>query len=491
MMPDRYDGPQTIDDLIFPTSDRDDLSGPPQSIEAEQALLGALMVYPASYWRICDRLSAEHFYEPTHGLIYNEISARLAAGKSASAVIVASALTSQIPDEIGGGTYLARLAGAATTTLNVPDYAEVIREMYVRRAMTDAAYEAISACRDASLESKAADIVARLETRIHEAVSDDLSRRSGAMIRDIAARIMEQAREAAQNGRARGISSGLKAFDHANGLMMPGDLIVIGGATSAGKTALAQQILWNAARHFTCDADGRRTEGARCLAFSMEMTGEQYTGRHLSQISGLATERIEGEVLTEDELDRLALAADQIGEIPLRIEDARGLTCERIRSICRRHQHTRGLDLVLIDHLGFIAKPERRMPQLEALEANVSGVKALALELGCPVILISHLNRGLWARDDKRPQLADLHGSSAIEKDADVVAFIHREEYWLRKAQPDVHAKEYTDWAEALQAVKGKAEIINGKRRRGRAGQIMTCAFDEGATRFYDMGRTM
>lgn len=460
------------------------------ALEAEQTLLGALMVYQNSYWRVCDRLSAEHFFDPLHGLIYNEIGARLAAGKGVSAVVVGNTLGSKIPEEIGGSGYLARLAGSATTPFNVPDYAEIIREMYIRRSLTDAASEAIEACRDVSVESKAADIVSRLEARIHETVADDQTRRTGATISDIALRVATHAMEAAERGRPRGISSGLRAFDEANGLMMPGDLIVIGGATSAGKTALAQQILWNAARNFMCDADGKRIEGARCLAFSMEMTGEQYTARHLSQISGLPSERIEGDVLTEAELADLRGAAESIGDMPLRIEDARGLTAERMRSICRRHQHTKGLDLVLIDHLGFIAKPERRMPQLEALEANVGATKALALELGCPVILISHLNRGLWARDDKRPQLADLHGSSAIEKDADVVCFIHREEYWLRREQPDVSDKTaYVEWGDALQAVKGKAEIINGKRRRGRAAQVTACAFDEQATRFYDFGR--
>lgn len=478
-----------MNDLAFRSEDETSDRASFMAIEAEQALLGALFVHPAMYWRVCDRLSAEHFFDATHGLIYQEIGARLSAKQGVSPIVVAKTLESKLPQEIGGGQYIVRLASAATTALNIPDYAEVIREMYIRRALTDAAYDAIDACRDVSAESRTADIVAHLESQIHEAVSEEQTRRTGASIRDIALRVVGEAEHAAEVGRPRGISSGLMAFDNANGLMMPGDLIVIGGATSAGKTALAQQILWNASGRFACDGDGKRISGARCAAFSMEMSGDQYTTRHLSQLCGIPTERIEGDILTPQEQARLRDASEQIGDIPLWIEDARGLSVERIRSMCRRHQHTRGLDLVLVDHLGFVAKPDKRTAQLEALEANVSALKGLALELMCPIILISHLNRGIWGRDDKRPQLSDLHGSSAIEKDADTVCFVHREEYWLKKGQPDVGSPQYAEWAEAYQAVRGKAEIINGKRRRGRANLTEMCAFHDEATRFYDLTR--
>jgi replicative DNA helicase len=458
------------------------------AIEVEQSFLGALLLTPTLYWKICDRLMPEHFFDGLHASIYREMAAKIVAGQNPSPNTLAVALGPQL-QEVGGATYLIRLLSAAPSASAATDHAETIRELSMRRELRQISQEAGDACLDMQAAVKTADIVSSMEAAIHEVINRGGQNRHGMTALDAARQVVEVAEQARETGRQRGISSGLQAFDRANGLAMPGDLIVIGGATSMGKTALAQQIVWNAANAFTADTHGRRETGARVVAFSMEMTGHQYITRHLGQLSGIPTERIEGEVLAPGEIALLNEAVERMGDLPLFIEDARGLTVERMRSICRRRQHTRGLDLVLIDHLHFIAKPDRRTPALEAIEANVAALKNLALELDCPVFLISHLNRGLWARDDKRPQLGDLHGASAIEKDADTVCFVHREEYWLRKVQPDANSPEYLEWADTLHVVQGKAEIINGKRRRGRANQTEFCAFHDQSTRFYDLAR--
>jgi replicative DNA helicase len=460
------------------------------AIDSEQSLIGALLVSPQVYWKVCDRISETHFYDPCHAMIFREISGRMMSGTGISVISLAKALENQIPESLGGSKYIVSLAGKAATTISVPICADTIREMAIRRELTRAATDAMDACRDLSVENKVETIASNLESHIHEALTENTSRQRGAAIEEVALRLVTSAEQAAENGRQRGISSGLDAFDAVNGLMMPGDLVVIGGATSMGKTALAQQIVWNAAMSYTGDQHGRRETGARVAVFSMEMTAEQYAARHMAQITGIQTERMEGQILTADECRRMRGGAEQFKRLPMWIEDQRGLTIDRMRSICRRYQHTHGLDMVLIDHLHFIAKADKRMQGLEAIEANVSGLKSMALEIDCPVLLISHLNRGLWARDDKRPQLADLHGASAIEKDADAVCFIHREEYWLKRNEPHVgDGSDYADWEAAMRAVSGKAEIINGKRRRGRAGETGLCAFDAASTRFYDLAR--
>lgn len=457
------------------------------AIEVEQAFLGTLLCSPNIYWRICDKLNAEHFYDGLHARIYQEMAAKILAGQKPSPNTLAIALGASL-DEVGGPSYLVRLAGAGFNALAAVDHAETIRELSIRRELRMIAREASDACLDMQASVKTADLVSGLEASIHEVVSRGGQAQASKTALDATGQIIEAARLARETGLQRGISSGLRAFDIANGKMMPGDLVVIAGATSMGKTALSQQIAWNAANNFSADKSGKRETGARVLAFSMEMTALQYMGRHIAQMSGVSTDRIEGEVLNDDEMRRIEDAHSRMGDVPLTIEDARGLTVERMRSICRRQQHTRGLDLVLVDHLGFIAKPDKRTQTLEALEANVAALKGLALELDCPVILISHLNRGLWNRDDKRPQLSDLHGASAIEKDADTVCFVHREEYWLNKNKPEEHSKEWLGWESAMQACQGKAEIINGKRRRGRANQTEVCNFDAAKTQFYDLG---
>lgn len=473
--------------MNFPERDNQESNIALAAIDAEAAVIGCIFSNEKAYWKVCDRISAEHFYEPVHAMIYHEISSRLSAGHGASPVVIGNALRESLPAELGGTAYLARLAGAATTVYNVVPYAKTIRDLYIRRTIMEAANEALEGCRNASIENPTLGVVAKLESQIHDAVKENGGRGEVVSMSDMAARVIATVEKTIETGKPQGISTGLKSFDEANGPLMPSDLIVISGSTSMGKTALAQQIIWNTARNFLLDQDGKRQSGARSLVFSMEMSGEQYTTRHLAQLSGIRTDRIEGEVLSDGEYVRLRDAAEVMRDLPIQIEDARGLNVDRMRSIARRHQHTHGLDVMLVDHLGFVAAPDRRTTKLDALEGNVAALKGMAHELNCPIILISHLNRGIWNRDDKRPQLSDLHGASAIEKDADVVAFVHREEYWLRKNEPAPHTSEWLEWEAMLRLVEGKAEIINGKRRRGRANQTRLCGFDGQSTKFYDL----
>lgn len=460
----------------------------PINIEAEQAILGCfLMGSDRAIDDVSDFLRPEHFAEPLHKMIYEAVLAKHARGETVSPVTLKDSFAWLDEDEDykrTGTAYLARLAGAATASRNARSYGRAVYDLALRRGLIEVSRELEDDAFAATVDITPRQLVERAETRLME-ITGDLAQTQTISLMVAAQRVAQTAKDVAEGRIARGIYSGLNAFDAANGPMMPGDLIVIGGATSAGKTSLAQQILWNAARSYQALDDGRRFSGARCLALSMEMSAEQYVTRHLAQLTGLSTENIEMGRLSSDERDALDRAVAKLEGLPLYIEDGRGQTVERIRSMVRRHKRKYGLDLMLIDHLGFVAKAERRMNGLEALETNVSAIKGLALELDLPVILISHLNRGLWSRDDKRPQLADLHGSSAIEKDADVVCFVHREEYWLDRQKPDGSDQaEYNKWIESKADVSGKAEIINAKRRRGRAAQTFFCNFDAERTTF-------
>lgn len=463
----------------------------PLNIEAEQAILGCfLMGNDRAIDEVSEFLRPEHFYEPLHGLIYEAVLAKHARGESISPVTLKDSFAWLDEDENYrelGTAYLARLSGAATTSINARDYGRTVYDLALRRGLIEVARQVEDEAFAAPVDTTPRQMVEKAETRLME-MTGDLAQMQTISILTAAQRVAQTAKDAAEGRVARGIYSGLNAFDAANGPMMPGDLVVIGGATSAGKTSLAQQILWNASHSYRALEDGKRLSGARCVAISMEMSAEQYVTRHLAQLTGFSTENIEMGRLSKDEQEALERAVTKLERLPLYIEDGRGLTVERIRSKARRHKRKHGLDLMLIDHLGFVAKAERRMNGLEAMETNVSAIKSLALELELPIILISHLNRGLWSRDDKRPQLADLHGSSAIEKDADVVCFVHREEYWLDRQKPDGSNKqEYEKWVESKADASGKAEIINAKRRRGRAAQTFFCGFDAERTTFRNL----
>ena len=462
----------------------------PNNIEAEQTLLGSILVHSeAALDEVASIVEPDDFYEPLHAEIFNAIVTKFHRGESATLMSIKPHLAFLDEQEeykaIGGTKYLAMLCSHAAGFVSVREYAKAVKDASMRRGLALLGNEISEKAFDAPVDVTPAEIVEELEDELTRlaTVSD---RAEPASAVSAAMQVASDAR-AVTEGRAppKGIESGLWAFDAANGLMMPTDLIVIGGSTSMGKTALVQQLLWNAAKTFRGGDNGERLFGARCVAFSMEMSKEQYVTRHLSQVSDLDSEKIEKGDLTPSEMDDLERAAFSMDGLPLWIEDGRGMKASRIRSICRRQKRKHGLDLVLIDHLGFIAAPFPRMGSVEAKEHNVSAMKTLAMELKCPVLLISHLNRGLWARDDKRPQLSDLHGASAIEKDADVVSFVHRDSYYLDKQKPDdQNSPEYIEWADLYQKVKGKAEIINAKRRRGRAGQSYTCLFNEERTTF-------
>jgi len=468
----------------------------PNNIEAEQTLLGSLLMHSdAALDDVASLLEPDDFYEPIHAEIYNAIITKFQRGEQSTLMSVKPHLAFMDSDddfkEIGGTKYLAKLCGMSGGFLSVRDYAKAVKDASMRRGLVLLSKEIESKAYDAPVEITPAEIVEELEGSITRLAS--LSDRSEPVSAVSVALEVVGGVRAVTEGRSppKGITSGLNAYDAANGPMMPGDLIVIGGATSMGKTALVQQLLWNAAKSFQANDDGERVSGARCAAFSMEMSKEQYITRHLAQVADLDSEAIERGNLSLEKLAALEQAAHSMEGLPLWIEDGRGLKTVRIRSTCRRHKRKHGLDLVLIDHLGFVASPHFRMSSVEAKEHNVAALKALAMELNCPVLLISHLNRGLWARDDKRPQLSDLHGASAIEKDADVVTFVHRDDYYLLKTKPeDLSGPEYLEWADLYEKVKGKAEIINAKRRRGRPGLSFTCLFNDERTTFSNIQNT-
>lgn len=465
----------------------------PHNDDAEQTLLGGLLMHSdAAFDEVAALLEPSDFYQTIHSEIFHTMLVRFQRGESTTVMSIKPHLAYMDEGDeystIGGTKYLAQLCGQAAGFSSIRDYAKAVKDASVRRGLVLLGSEMEDMAYNAPVDMTPSEIVEELEEQITKlGTSSDRSDPVSAV--SLGMQVSAQAR-AVSEGRApmRGIETGLQAFDAANGPLMPSDMIVLGGATSMGKTALAQQVLWNASLKYRGDDEGNRIEGARCLAFTQEMSGEQYITRHLSQVANIDSEKIELGTLTPDEATALDSAALKMEGMPLWIEDGRGMKANRIRSICRRHRRKHGLDMVLIDHLGFIAAPYPSMNPIETKEFNVSAIKSLAKELDCPIILISHLNRGLWARDDKRPQLSDLHGASAIEKDADVVVFVHREEYYLDKMKPEsIKGPEYEKWAESYQAAKGKAEIINGKRRRGRAGQTYVCLFDAERTTFKNM----
>lgn len=452
------------------------LREPPHNLPAEQAVLGAVMMNGDAWWQVAPLLEPEMFFEPLHGEIYDAMGRLMKTGKAPVPTLLAPMFeTHEALKAAGGKPYIARLAASAVSVIGCRDYAAAVREAWLRRIMIHISHELADGAHDL-LGPPPHELADAAEARLHRALNagpQEHLYRIGRAADDV----LERAAKAYEQGEPAGLDTGLKAVDSLIGRMQPGDMIVLGGATSQGKTALAQQIALHAAQG-----------GAGVAVFSLEMTAAEYTARHVAQLSGVPADRIEQGQFSESEYSKMNEARGELAKLPLIIAEAPRPKVSNMRATLRRLQRKHAIALVLIDHLHFVAFENPILGQIEGLAQVTRDIKALAKEAHVPVLLVSHLNRALSAREDKTPQLSDLHGSSAIEKDADVVFFIHRPEYWLKRCEPPEHELEArARYEELLARFAGKAQAVLAKRRRGQGVGRCEMHFDEAFTRFRDI----
>lgn len=446
---------------------------PVYDIETEQAVLGAILTRNENYDVVSDTLMAEHFYEHLHGRIYQTLAALIRMGRTASVSSISKAMASDDGlKSLGGKDYLTLLT-RRIISLPLPDLGKTIRELSTTRNLIRVAEDVIAAAKGGSTLTSE-QLIEHLEDQLHALTTGakvEYVRIASAVVADA----VIEAERAYQNPEAVGCSTGMKKLDDAMGLLAPSDLVVLGGATSAGKTAAAQQIAWSVAK-----------TGRRVLAFSLEMTDVQYMRRHLAQASGVPASLMEYGRVSEDQMNRIVAAERDFDGLPYGIDGSPRLSVSQIRSRVRRAHRKSPVSLVLVDHLRFIEPADPRAFERDQLQQITRDLKAMAKELDLCVLLVAHINRDNWKRENKRPQLSDLYGAAAIEQNADVVTFVHRPEYWLEKNQPDVtDAEAYGEWQLEMHKVKDLAEFVVAKRRRGPTGEAKV-KFDKTLTRFYD-----
>lgn len=443
----------------------------PQNLEAEQALLGAVLIDNKAFESVADFLRPEHFFEKIHGAIFEVITNLVSSGKTATPHTVKTFL----PDaDLGGLTvaqYLPRLTAAATTISNATDYGKIIRDCATRRHLITMAQRLMAEAYDMPVQQSPADLIEQMESQLSELQSSHVDS-SAVETGKLARKSLERSLDVMARKEATGIECGIHLVQELLGPMMPSDLIVVGGGTSMGKTSLCQQIIYNVAR-----------SNRPCLVFSIEMEPEHFNDRFLAYEADVSTEQIENGYLNMLEVEALEDAVKRMEKLPLKIVGIQDITVPKMLAEARKMQKAEGLAAILIDHLQFIQPTERFRSKEEEISSNVRQVKRMAKRLGVPVILISHLNRE-YAKETRRPTVNDLFGSGAIEKDADVVLLVHREERALAARQPDDSSKFFDEWAKQMQAAKGKAEVILGKRRRGKGYGKRTLEFNERTTTF-------
>src|SRR5215204_1908171 len=466
----------------------------PHNIEAEQALLGAILVNNEAFYRVSDFLEPGHFFEPLHQTIFDLGGSLIRAGKVATPVTMKTFLPADL--DIAGLTvsqYLARLAAEATTVINAADYGRTIYDLAVRRSLIVIGEDMVNVAFDAPVDFAPQEQIEDAERRLYEIAEKGhygggFQRFASALTTavDMAARAYQR------DGKLSGLATGLTDLDRMMGGLQPSDLVILAGRPGMGKTSLATNLAYNIARAWAGEVqpDGRMAtvNGGMVGFFSLEMSAEQLATRIISEQTEIPSYRIRRGEIDPSDFDRIVAVAREMEALPLFIDETGGLSIAQLAARARRLKRQRGLDLLVIDYLQLLGGSTRRAQEGRVQEVTeiTTGLKALAKELNVPVLALSQLSRQVENRDDKRPQLSDLRESGSIEQDADVVLFVFREEYYLKNREPRAGSEEHFKWQSEMEAVHGKAEVIIGKQRHGPTGTV-ALQFKADVTRFANL----
>lgn len=462
------------------TMEKIDINSLPQNLEAEQALLGALLANNKAFEQISDFLKPNHFANATHAKIYELISKLISRGHVADTITLKNYFEQEGSlGEIGGHKYLLQLAESSSPLTNPEYYAQYIYDQFLRRELISTGYDIVNSAMKEDIDAPAAKQIEEAEKRLYDLSDIGESQRgfidfSSAL--NLSLGSIEKAYQ--REGKLSGISTGLVDLDKKSGGLNNSDLIIIAGRPAMGKTALATNIAYNVADMMLRD----KTTDPKNLGvafFSLEMSSDQLATRILSSTAGISSQRMRNGEIDNAEFGRIAEIIRSLEKMPLYIDDTPGLSITAIRNRARRLKRSKGLGLIVVDYLQLITGSGGRSEANRVQEVSEisRGLKILAKELNVPVIALSQLSRGVEARDDKRPIMSDLRESGSIEQDADIVMFVYRENYYIQNEEPKETDKNYSPekhakWEQRIKDTKFKAEVIIGKHRHGPTGVV-------------------
>lgn len=462
---------------------------PPHNLEAERALIGAIMLNNRAYEAVSEYLRAEHFSDAVHAKVYEAASRLLEQGHQANPITLKTYLE-QDPfiQEAGGMAFLTGLASSVVTVINASDYGKLIYDLFLRRELITVGQDMVNEAFDSDIDQSALNQIEDSEQRLFDLAATGEIEGGFAHFEYALTEAIDMAEIALRrDGALAGTPTGLIDLDAKLGGMHKSDLLILAGRPAMGKTALATTIAFNAAQYFQ-STEREEDRGKLVAFFSLEMSSEQLATRILAERSRLSSHQIRTGGIANNDFGKLVAASQELYALPLFIDDTPAITISTMRTRCRRlarqarNEHHSGLGLIVVDYLQLIDAGSRNRNDNRVQEISIisRGLKALAKELDVPVLALSQLSRAVEQREDKRPQLADLRESGSIEQDADVVMFIYREEYYLERKHPQSeHFEKESDflakqaaWTEKMEAVHSKAEVIFGKQRHGPVGTV-------------------
>ncbi|MBZ9741204.1 MULTISPECIES: replicative DNA helicase [unclassified Mesorhizobium] len=466
----------------------------PNNIEAEQALLGAILVNNDAFYRVSDFLKAGHFHEPLHRKIFEVAAELIRMGKVATPITLKTFLPAD--EKVGDMTvaqYVVRLAVEAVTVVNATDYGRAIYDLATRRALITVGEDMVNIAYDAPVDMSPSEQIEDAERRLFELAETGRYDGGFESFTDAVKTAVDMANAAyMRDGGLSGLATGMRDLDRRMGGLQPSDLIVLAGRPGMGKTSLATNIAFNVAEAYVpaqqADGSFKAANGGVVGFFSLEMSSEQLATRIISEQTEISSSKIRRGEISEMDFEKLVACSQTMQKIPLFIDQTGGISIAQLSARARRLKRQRGLDLIVIDYIQLMQGSSAKSSQNRVQEITeiTTGLKALAKELTVPIIALSQLSRQVESRDDKRPQLSDLRESGSIEQDADVVIFVYREEYYLKNREPKLGTEEYVKWENEMNEMRGKAEVIVAKQRHGPTGTV-TLAFHGEFTRFSDL----
>jgi len=453
----------------------------PNNIESEQSVIGSILLSNEIFDEVNMLISSKNFYDPMHQKIFYAIEKLIYAGMLANPITLKNHFENE-KDELNIPEYLVKITKFSASRRQAIEYSKLIYDLYVKRELIKISENVIDAAKLNDLDNDGQKIIENYEKLLFDLAEKGSFSSSLVKFDEAMRQTIEMASNAYKNEEGIvGVPTGLTDLDDRLGGLHKSDLVIIAGRPSMGKTALATNIAFNAAKKI--QDDGKKTSIA---FFSLEMSSEQLSTRILAEQSRIKSNDIRRGKISEDQFDKFIETSKNISELPLYIDETPAISIAALSNRARRIKRMYGLDMVVIDYIQLMSASNFRDGRVQEISEITQGLKALAKELSVPVLALSQLSRAVEQRDDKKPQLADLRESGSIEQDADVVMFVYREAYYLERKEPRPATVEHAEWQAKMNEVSNLAEIIIGKQRHGPTGNIML-EFEAMFTKFKDI----